>query len=247
MEFTGKVVVVTGSSTGIGQAVAMRFARAGAAVVVNCRSNVAGGQETVERITASGGQALLAQADVSDPEAASKLFGAAVGRFGTVDVLVNNAGAARGVPFMQSTPEQWRQQFDANFFGAVWCSQEAARIMQQHGGGSIINTTSVRGIEHTGREGLMAYSAAKAAMISFTKTLAKDLAPSITVNAVAPGFVMTRNYDHMSPDQTSSFINQTQLKRFIEVDEIADAYLYLAGTPVVTGHVLVVDGGFILK
>ena len=131
-----------------------------------------------------------------------------MGAYGALDVLVNNAGAAHGMPFHESSPEHWRQQFDANFFGTVWCSQEAARVMRQRGGGSIINTTSVRGIEHTGREGLMAYSAAKAAVINFTKTLAKELAPAITVNAVAPGFVMTRNYDHMTADQTSGFIGQ---------------------------------------
>lgn len=119
--------------------------------------------------------------------------------------------------------------------------------MQEEGQGSIINTSSIRGLDVSGREGIMAYSAAKAALINFTTTLAKELAPDITVNAVAPGFVYKPDYESFPDELKQAFLDGTLIKRFIEPHEIADAYLYLAGTPVVTGEVLVVDGGFRLK
>lgn len=113
--------------------------------------------------------------------------------------------------------------------------------------GAILNTSSIRGLSHCGREGIMAYSAAKAAVISFTKTLAKQLAPYVTVNAVAPGFVYTRAYDGMTDEAKRAFIEATALKRWIQPEEIADAFVYLASASAVTGEVLVVDGGFALK
>jgi len=114
-------------------------------------------------------------------------------------------------------------------------------------GGAIVNTASIRGLDATGRPGIMAYSAAKAAMINFTKTLAKELAPRITVNAVAPGFVTTPNYDKTPEETKKEFIDGTLIKRWLQPEEIAEGILYLAGSPGVTGEVLVIDGGFSLK
>lgn len=242
-----KIVIITGSSSGIGRATALKFAQAGADVVVNSRSNVAGGQEVVEAIEKLGQRAIYVQADLAEPDQVKALFETTLSTFGTVDILINNAGVSVGKPFLDTTKEFWLKAFNDNFFGAVLCSQEAARIMLKKGKGKIINTSSVRGIGHTGREGIMAYSAAKAALINFTKTLAKELAPNITVNAVAPGFVYTPNYDNFPQELKEAFIIATPLKRFIQVDEVADAFMYLASTDVVTGEVLVVDGGFTLK
>jgi 3-oxoacyl-[acyl-carrier protein] reductase len=187
------------------------------------------------------------QGDVSQPSQVKKVFDAVINAFGTVDILINNAGITLGKPFLETTKEDWLQVFDANFFSTVLCSQEAVKIMSQKGSGKIINTASIRGIEHTGRQGIMAYSAAKAAVINFTKTLAKEVAPNITVNAVAPGFVYTPNYEAMPKEMTNEFIEETLIKRFISDTEIAEAFIYLAGANAVTGEVLVVDGGFTLK
>ena len=242
-----KVVIITGSASGIGQATVLKFAKAGAKVVVNAKSNVTGGEHVVQEITQLGGKAIFVQGDLSDPDTVKSLFDTTLNTFGTVDVLINNAGVANGKPFLETTKEHWFDAFNNNFFSAVWCAQKAAKIMLAKGEGKIINTTSIRGVAHAGREGLMAYSTAKAALISFTKTLAKELAPNITVNAVAPGFVYTPNYDNFSQELQDAFMEATPIHRFIHVDEIADAFLYLAGTTAVTGEVLVVDGGFTLK
>ncbi len=187
------------------------------------------------------------QADLAQPREVDALFEKALEKFGTVDILVNNAGAAASKPFLETTKEDWLRDFDNNLFSMVLCSQRAAKIMLEKGSGVILNTTSIRGIEHTGREGIMAYSAAKAAAISFTKTLAKELSPKIRVNAVAPGFVITPNYDNASQEVKDGFIAGTQIKRWIQPQEIAEAFLYLATAEAVTGENLVVDGGFTLK
>jgi 3-oxoacyl-[acyl-carrier protein] reductase len=247
VRFKDKVVIITGSSSGIGKATAIKFAGEGAKIVVNCRSNIGGAQEVVEEIKRPGGQVIFVRADVAEPGQVKELFAETLRAFGTVDILINNAGSAVGKPFLETTKEDWIEAFDDNFFGTVLCSQQAAIIMLEKGAGKIINTASIRGIGHTGREGIMAYSAAKAAVINFTKTLAKELAPDVTVNAVAPGFVYTPNYDSMPEELKAEFISGTPIKRFLDVDEIADAFLYLASTDAVTGEVLVVDGGFTLK
>lgn len=200
MKLKDKVVVVTGSSSGIGKAVALNFARAGARVVVNSKTNVAGGQDTVDEIMKSQGEAIYIQADLTDPENVRKLFEQVYSKFGTVDILINNAGRSVGMPFLESTKEHWLAQLQVNFISTVLCCIEAAKKMKEQGSGRIINTASVRGLGHTGRPGIMAYSAAKAAVINFTKTLAKELAPDISVNAVAPGFVDTPYMDTISAE-----------------------------------------------
>lgn len=247
MEIRDKVVIITGSSSGIGRATALLFAKEGAKVVVNSKTNVTGGKDVVDKIISLGGQAIYVQGDLSTEKDVTNLFQHTLERFGTVDILINNAGSTLGEPFLDTTVENWQFAFNNNLLLAVLCSREAAKIMLKKEHGSIINTSSVRGIDHTGREGIMAYSAAKAAMINFTKTLAKQLAPKITVNAVAPGFVYTPNYDKMSQELKDAFIDATLIKRFVRVEEIAEVYLFLARSEIITGHVLVADGGFTLK
>lgn len=247
MKLKNKVVVITGSSSNIGKETALLFAKTGAKVVVNSNINISGGKEVASQIVKSGGEAIYVQADVSEEKDVIKLFNEAVKAFGTVDVLINNAGITPGQPFLETTVDIWQKAFTGNLLSTVLCSREASKIMLKNGHGSIINTSSVRGIEHTGREGIMAYSAAKAGIINFTKTLAKQLAPNIFVNAVAPGFVYTHNYASMSQEQKDAFINATLIKRFIQPNEIAEAFLFLASSDIITGEVLVVDGGFTLK
>ncbi len=247
MKLEGKVAIITGSAANIGKAIAVLFAKEGAKVVVNTKKNATAGQAVADEITKTGGEAIFVQADLAQQGEVDKLFATTIDAFGAVDILVNNAGAANGKPFLDTTKEDWVREFDDNFFDMVLCSQAAAKIMKEKGSGVILNTTSIRGIEHTGREGIMPYSAAKAAAISFTKTLAKELAPTIRVNAVAPGFVITPNYDKTPQETKDQFIDGTLIKRWIQPQEIAEAFLYLATAQAVTGENLVVDGGFTLK
>jgi 3-oxoacyl-[acyl-carrier protein] reductase len=242
-----KVAIITGSSAHIGRATALLFAHEGARVVLNARENVQGGETAVDEIRKQGGDAMFIRADLAKPSEADRLFEATLEKFGTVDILINNAGAGHGKAFAESTREDWLAAFDDNLYDAVWCSQRAAKIMLDKQSGVILNTSSIRGVDYAGREGLMAYSAAKSALNSFTKTLAKELAPHVRVNAVAPGFVITSNYDQMSAALKDELINSTLIKRWIQPEEIAEAFLYLAGAEAVTGEILMVDGGFTMK
>jgi 3-oxoacyl-[acyl-carrier protein] reductase len=247
VKLQGKVALVTGSAANIGRATVLLFAAEGARVVVTTRSNVDGARAVVADIKAAGGEAVFVQADLANPAEADRLIAATIDNFGTLDLLVNNAGAADGKPFTATSREDWVSAFDDNLFSMVSVSQATAKVMLTQGSGTILNNASVRGIAHTGRPGIMAYSAAKAAVINFTKTLAKELAPRIRVNSVAPGFVITPNYDDMSEATKQDFIASTLIQRWILPTEIAEAFLYLATAEAVTGHNLVIDGGFTLK
>lgn len=247
MELESKVAVVTGSSANIGRAIALEFARQGARVVVHARANRSGGEAVADEIRNAGGEAIFVQADLSDPSQVETLFSATHEAYGGVDILVNNAGSATAAPFLESDKQHWLGAFDANFFSAVLCAIQASRSMLARGAGKIINTASIRGLPHVGRPGIMAYSAAKAALINFTKTLAKELAPTIQVNAVAPGFVTTPNYDGVPQALKDEFIGGTLINRWIEPAEMAAPYLFLAASDATTGEVLVVDGGYSLK
>lgn len=243
MKLAGKVAVITGSAANIGKATALLFAKEGAQIVVTTRNNVVGGNAVVEEVKAQGGKAIFVQADLAKPDEVADLFANAVKAFGTVDILVNNAGVTKAKPFMDSTLEDWQDQYADNVFSMMLCSQAAAKVMLEKGSGVILNTASIRGLEHGGRPTAMAYSTAKAATISFTKNLAKELAPDIRVNAVAPGFTLTPNYDQSSP-MVKEFIDGTLIKRWIQPEEIAEAFLYLATAEAITGENLVVDGGY---
>ena len=188
-----KTVIVTGSADNIGKAIAKKFAAAGANIVVNARNNVEGGEKVAAELREDGVKSIFVQADVSRPQQAATLIKRAQAEFGTVDVLINNAGSFEERSFATSDREHWMRMFDSNLFSAVNCSLEAAKVMLP--GSTILNMASIRGIDRGGRPGGIAYSAAKAAVINFTKTLAQELAPNINVNAVAPGFTRTTAFD----------------------------------------------------
>jgi 3-oxoacyl-[acyl-carrier protein] reductase len=246
MALDGQVAVITGSSRGIGRAVALAFAERGASVVVNSHSDVTGGQDLAAAITAQGGQALYVQADVSEPAGVELLFDTAENAYQRIDVLVNNAGLTEGMPILESTAEHWLRMLNINLMSTVLCSIRAAKTMTVQGGGAIINTSSIRGFDANGREGVMAYSAAKAAVNNFTRTLAKELAPTVRVNAVAPGFVATSYMDRVTEELKDSWLEHIPLKEFIDPQDIAGAYLYLAQAPYTTGTILTADAGFTL-
>ena len=247
MDLKDKVVIITGSSSGIGKATALRFAKEGCRVVVNYSVNKKGGEEVLSEIKNGKGNAILVQADIGRPEDVKRLFETCLKRFGRVDILINNAAEGTDKkPFKEADPSEWSKTFEVNLVGAMLCSQYAIKIMEKNGNGKILNTSSIRGAEHGGGSGI-AYAMSKAGVNSFTKTLAKQVAPNIQVNAVAPGFVKTRSYDAMPKERVDSFINQTYLKRWVTVEEIADAFVFLAKNDGIVGQIIYVDGGFTLK
>lgn len=246
MDLKNKVVVITGSSSGIGQTTAIRFAKEGAKVVINYKSNKTGAEKTKTEIEAAGGKCSIIHADVSDPADIKRFFDSVETEYKTVDILINNAAIPNDkVPYPEAPYEVIEEMVKTDLIGPMVCSQYAIRLMQKQGYGKIINTSSIRGAEHGGRS--VVYAASKAGLNSFSKTLAKMVAPIIQVNAVAPGFVKTRNYDGMTKEQTDLFISQTYLKRWVTEEEIADAFVFLAKNDAMTGQVIYVDAGFTLK
>ncbi len=245
MDLKEKVVLITGSSSGIGKTTAIRFAKEGARVVINYSSNKEGGEETLKKIEKYS-EGLLVQADVSKPEEVKRLFGEVENKFGTVHILINNAAIPNDkVPYLEASYEDILELVNTDLIAPMVCSQYAIKYMQKQGFGKILNTSSIRGAEHGGRS--VVYAASKAGLNSFTKTLVKMVSPDIQVNAVAPGFVKTRNYDKMTQEQLDIFLNQTYLKRWVTEDEIADAFIFLAKNDAMTGQVIYVDAGFTLK
>jgi 3-oxoacyl-[acyl-carrier protein] reductase len=244
MDLKNKTVVVTGSSSGIGEAVAKEFAKHGAMLIVHSKSNKQGGEKVVKEIIANGGKAKHIQADLTMEEDVSSFFNQIKSICGSIDVLINNAGRTVPQDIYNTTKEHWQVSLDTNLLSTVICCKEAIKIMTS---GAIINTSSIRGLEHTGREGIMAYSAAKAAINNFTKTLAKELSPNISVNAVAPGFVRTPYIDTVSDELINNWMELIPINRFIKTEEIAKVYTFLASSPFITGSIIVADGGFTLK
>jgi len=245
VELKDKIVVITGSSSGIGRTTAIRFAKEGAKVVINYNVNQQGGEETLKEIQKHS-EGLLVQADVSKPEDIKRLFEEVEKKFGTIHILINNAAIPNDkVPYLEASYEDIVELVHTDLIGTMLCSQIAVKYMQKQGFGKILNTSSIRGAEHGGRS--VVYAASKSGINSFSKTLAKMVSPTIQVNAVAPGFVKTRNYDKMTKEQTDTFIEQTYLKRWVTEDEIADAFVFLAKNDAMTGQVIYVDAGFTLK
>lgn len=247
MRLKNKVAVITGSAHGIGKAAALLFAQEGANIVVNYQSDRTAAQEVVSSVRKLGRDAIAMQADVSDPLQVRKLFKEAVEKFKTVDILINNAGLAKEKSFFDITRDDLIAAFDLNLFSKIYCAQEAAKIMQKKGSGKIINTVSICGIGRTSCTSVLPYSTAKGAAITFTKALAKILAPDITVNAVAPGFTQTRYWEGTTKEEEEKLLDSTMTKKWVKPEEIADAFLYLATADNVTGEVLMVDGGYQLK
>ncbi|MEP7103112.1 MAG: SDR family oxidoreductase [Candidatus Dojkabacteria bacterium] len=246
MELQNKVVLITGSSSGIGRTTAIRFAKEGCKIVINYHMNKEGAEEVEKEIKKLGNECIVVQADVSKPEEVRKMFDTVTEKFKTVDILINNAAIPNDqVDYFEATPDDISTLVATDLIAPMICSQHAIKLMQKQGYGKILNTSSIRGAEHGGRS--VVYAASKAGLNSFTKTLAKKVAPNIQVNAVAPGFVKTRNYDKMQPEQLQNFLDQTYLKRWVTEDEIADAFIFLAKNDAMTGQVIYVDAGFTLK
>ncbi len=247
MDLREKVAVVTGSSRGIGRAIALRLAEGGAKVVVNYRGSEAAANEVVEAIKANGGEAIAIQADVSQVAEAQALIGTAQKTFGRIDILVNNAGTTRDTLLMRMSEEDWDVVLDTNLKGSFNCIKAASRQMMRQRYGRIVNITSVAGL--AGNAGQANYASAKAGLIGLTKTVAKELGSrGITCNAVAPGLVPTDLTASLPEELIQLAIERTPLGRTGMVEDIAAAVAFLASDEAsfITGQVLAVDGGLAL-
>ncbi|MBP1705209.1 MAG: 3-oxoacyl-[acyl-carrier-protein] reductase [Chloroflexi bacterium] len=247
IDLTGRSACVTGGARGIGRAICLALARQGADVAFMDRGDPAVAAGTVAEIEALGRRAVFHAGDVTDPEACSAFIAAAVAAFGKVDILVNNAGITRDDLVMRMGLDEWRTVLEVNLFGAFYCTKAALRPMLKARSGRIINMTSVSG--QAGQAGQANYSSSKAGLIGLTKAVAREVASrSITVNAVAPGFVLTELTQDLPDALKDEITRRTPLGRFGTVEDIANAVAFLASDEAgyITGQVLAVDGGLVM-
>jgi 3-oxoacyl-[acyl-carrier protein] reductase len=248
MRLKDKAALITGGARGIGAATALLFAREGARVgIVDLRAQ--GLKDMAARAEQQGLNVKTFVGDVSRKEEVDRFMREFVEACGRIDILVNNAGVVIPRPFFEKTAEDWEKTLAVNLIGLFLCCQAAAKFMLQQKSGKIVNISSIRGIEHCGREGVMDYSASKTAVIGLTKTMAKELAPYINVNTVAPGHTKTEMTQPLPEEVKRNMIEGAYLKRMAEPEDIAKAILFMASgdADFVTGQVLLVDGGFSLK
>ncbi len=244
MDYDDKVAIVTGASRGIGRAIALEFGSRGARVVVNFNQNSSAADEVVKTISESGGEAFSHQADVSVFEQADRLVKAAIEEYGDLHILVNNAGITRDGLIMTMSESDWDDVIQTNLKSTFNCCKAAIRHMLRRRYGRILNIASVSGI--MGNPGQTNYSASKAGQIGFTRALAREVASrTITVNAIAPGFIQTEIWSTVPEDAQKSLMDIIPLGRVGQPEEIAKAAAFLASDDAayITGHILTVDGG----
>ncbi|MGD8226220.1 MAG: 3-oxoacyl-ACP reductase family protein [Desulfobacteraceae bacterium] len=247
MKLKDKIALVTGSSRGIGRAVALAYAKEGAKVVVNYTSNEKAAKEVVEAIDKMDSQAIAVKADVAKKVETERLVQAGIDQFGRIDILVNNAGFGRPAMMLKMEEEQWDQVIDIHLKGAFLCAQAAGRHMKEQKSGKIINVSSVAGL--VGTVGQINYSAAKGGVLSMTKSMARELARyNICVNVISLGIVATDMSEKIRTDEKLSeiYMNRILLKRFAEPEDISPAFVFFASdeSNYITGQLLCVDGGY---
>ena len=247
MKLDSKVALVTGSSRGVGKAVALGFAKNGADVVINYTSNQEAADSVVSEIESMGRKAIAVKADVAQKSDVNDLVSAAIDTFGKLDILVNNAGFTRPAMMVKMSEEQWDQVLDIHLKGAFMCTQAAAVHMKAQNSGKIINVTSVAGL--VGTVGQINYSAAKGGVVSMTKSIAREMARySVCANVISLGIVATDMSEKIRTDEKLKeiYMNRILLKRFAEAEDIAPAFVFLASddSNYITGQLLCVDGGY---
>ena len=246
MKFKDKVVLVTGGATGLGRAMCLQFAREGAAVIVNYSKSKERAKEVVDLIETMGGQAAAIQADVSHDSQARLLIEKAVARFTRLDILINNAGWTCFIPHKELeklSEEVLENTWSVIVKAPIYCTRAAVPHLKAHGASAVINITS--SAAYTAMGSSVIYCAAKAALASITKSLARALAPEIRVNAIAPGFVDT-GFVNWSPEVLEHLKRKTRLGRPVVSEDIAEAAVYLAADAhATTGQTILVDGGVV--
>lgn len=245
MQLENKVSVVTGAARGIGRAIAERFARAGARIVL---VDVASTAEVLERVRAQGGTGLSSEIDITDPEEVTREFDRIAHEWGGIDVLVNNAGIIARGTIRSLDHEMWRKVIDVNLNGTFNCSKAAVEHMVRTGGGRILNITSVAG-KMGDVTAAPAYGASKGGIITLTRSLARQLAPhGITVNGIAPHAVETDMSAEWSDEKRRAVVEAIPLKRLASPEEIAEAALFLVSETgdFITGEILNMNGGFLM-
>ena len=244
LDFTGKTVLVTGSTRGIGKAIAEEFAKHGANVIVSGTVKERAQEVAKELAEKYGVNTLGVGMDVADPRSVEGAFKEINAAFGGVDILVNNAGITRDTLFLRMKTDDWQKVLDVNLTGAFLVTKQVVRYMTKKRWGRIINISSVVGF--TGNVGQVNYATTKAGLIGFTKSLAKELAPrNVLVNAVAPGFIETDMTENLKEEIKEEYKKQIPLGRFGKPEEVAKVVLFLASpmADYITGETIHVNGG----
>ncbi len=247
MTLKGKMAVVTGGYRGIGKAIALKLASMGANVVINDIGAPETATDTVSELKAFGVEAEAVSANVTVEEEVNGMIAKVIEKYGKIDILINNAGITRDGLLMKMKETDWQSVLDVNLKGVFLCTKAVVRPMMQQKGGSIVNITSVVGI--TGNAGQANYSASKAGVIGFTKSIAKEIgSKGVRVNAVAPGFINTKMTEALPEEVKKAYMANIPLKRYGEPEEIAEVVAFLCEdrSRYMTGQVLKVDGGMAL-
>jgi len=248
MFLNDNVAIVTGAARGIGRAIALELAKAGAKVVVNYAGRIDKAEETLELIKAGGGDGIIVQADVSKAEEVDRLVQTTLAQYGKVDILVNNAGIARDNLLLRMRESDWDAVLDTNLKGVFLCTKAVSKGMLKQRSGTIVNISSVIGV--AGNAGQANYAAAKAGVLGFTKSMAKELAPrGIRVNAIAPGYISTDMTDILPEEVKQEIVRAIPLAKVGTPEDVAKAVLFLASPSAayITGQTLCVDGGMEMR
>ena len=248
MELEGKVSLVTGASRGIGQAIALKLSSLGSKVAVNYveieAANKADAESVVENITHAGGEAMAVEADVRDGEAVKAMVEQVIDKWGKIDILVNNAGINRDTLLLRMSDNAWDDVISTNLRGAYQCTKTVVKYMMKQQWGRIISISSVVG--RVGNVGQSNYAASKGGIIAFTKSVAREIGSrNITVNAVAPGFIVTEMTDKLPPERREGMLAMIPLQRLGQPEDVAELVAFLASERAgyITGQVITIDGG----
>lgn len=240
MKFKDKIVLITGSGRGIGAETAKLFAKEGATIIINYCSNEDSAKKVLQEINNNG---MIIKADVSKQDDIENMFKQISEKYGRLDILINNAGIVKVTPLKELSLEAWNKTYATNITSMFLCSQKAIDLMKDKG--AIVNVSSIRGLFNQGRPPILDYSTSKAAVISLTKTMAKELAPNIRVNCVGPGMTNTDIAKTLPKESIEQFKKDIYLKRLIEPVEVARTILFLSSDDAsgITGELIMVDGG----
>jgi 3-oxoacyl-[acyl-carrier protein] reductase len=245
-ELDGRVALVTGASRGLGKAIAIKLAGLGSKVAINYLSNDTQANNVAREIQSLGGEVMLVKANVADSQAVRAAVREIVTRWGKIDILVNNAGIVRDGLLPRMLDDAWDEVMNTNLRGAYICTKFVLRSMMDQNWGRVINISSLAGL--VGNAGQANYSAAKGGLIAFTKSVAREVGPrNITVNAIAPGFIVTDMTEKLPPENKDAILSRIPLKRFGTPEDVAELVAFLATerASYITAQVICVDGGVI--